>query len=44
MIIACVENALKVLNGEEVENYIVHPTSLVDRDNVADFINPDSPY
>ena len=44
MIVACVENAQKVINGEEVENYIVYPTTIVDRDNVADFINPDSPY
>lgn len=44
MIVSCIENAVKVLNGEEVEHEIVDPTSIVDRDNVADFINPDSPY
>jgi ribose transport system substrate-binding protein len=44
MIVACIENAVAVVNGEEIENSIVMPTSIVDRDNVADFINPDSPY
>lgn len=44
MIVSCIENAVKVLNGETVENNIVMPTNIVDRDNVADFINPDSPY
>ena len=44
MIVNCIENAVKVLNGEEVENMIVLPTNVVDKDNVADFINPDSPY
>ena len=44
MIVACIENALKVVSGEEVEHEIVDPTTIVDRENVADFINPDSPY
>jgi len=44
MIVSCVENLVKVLNGEEVEHTIVDPTTIVDRDNVADFINADSPY
>jgi len=44
MIVKCIENAVAVLNGEEVENSIIDPTTIVDRDNVADFINPDSPY
>jgi ribose transport system substrate-binding protein len=44
MIVNCVENAVKILNGEEVEHLVVLPTNLVDRENVADFINPDSPY
>ena len=26
------------------ETVVVIPTTIVDRDNVADFINPDSPY
>jgi ribose transport system substrate-binding protein len=41
MIVSCVENIVKVLEGEEVEHLIVLPTNVVDRDNVADFINPD---
>ena len=44
MIVTCVENALKVVSGEEVEHSIVLPTNVVDRDNVAEFLNPDSPY
>lgn len=44
MIITCVENVVKVLNGEEVEHEIVLPTNLVDRENVEDFLNADSPY
>ena len=44
MIVNCIENAVAVLNGETVENSVVLATNLVDRDNVADFINPDSPY
>ena len=44
MIVSCIENAVAVLNGETVENLVVLSTNLVDRDNVADFINPDSPY
>ena len=44
MIVKCIENAVAVLNGEEVENTIIDPTTIVDRENVADFINPDSPY
>lgn len=44
MIVDCVENLVKVINGETIEHSIVDPTNIVDRDNVADFINPDSPY
>lgn len=44
MIISCVENAAKVISGEEVEHTIVLETSVVDRENVADFLNADSPY
>ena len=44
MIVNCIENAVAVLNGETVENSIVLATNLVDRDNVADFLNADSPY
>ena len=44
MITHCVENLIAVLNGEEIDHMIVLPTTIVDRDNVADFLNPDSPY
>ena len=44
MIVNCIENAVKVLNGEDVEHSIVLPTEVVDRDNVADYLNADSPY
>ena len=44
MIVACVENAVKVLEGEDIEHTIVLPTNVVDRDNVADYLNADSPY
>lgn len=44
MIVTCIENAVKVISGEEVEHTIVDPTNIVDRENVADFLNPDSPY
>ena len=44
MIVACIENAVKVLEGEDVDHTIVLPTNVVDRDNVADYLNADSPY
>ena len=44
MIVACIENAVKVLDGEDIDHTIVMPTSVVDRDNVADYLNADSPY
>ena len=44
MIVSCVENAVKVLEGEDIEHTIVLPTNVVDRDNVADYLNADSPY
>ena len=44
MIVSCIENAVAILNGEEIENTVIMPTTIVDRDNAADFINPDSPY
>ena len=44
MIISCIENAVAVLNGEEVEHEIVDPTTIVDRENVADFLDANSPY
>ena len=44
MIVACIENAVKVLDGEDIDHTIVLPTNVVDRDNVADYLNADSPY
>lgn len=44
MITNCVENLVKVLGGEEIENLVVVPTSIVDRDNVADFLDENTPY
>ena len=44
MIVSCVENAIAVLNGEEVEHTIVLPSEIVDRDNVADHLDANSPY
>ena len=44
MIISCIENAVAVLNGEEIEHEIVDPTTIVDRENVADFLDANSPY
>ncbi len=43
MIVSCVENAIAVLNGEEVEHTIVLPSEIVDRDNVADHLDANSP-
>lgn len=44
MIVDTINAALAVLNGESVEHTTVIPTTIVDRENVADFLNPDSPY
>jgi ribose transport system substrate-binding protein len=44
MIVDCVDNIIAVLQGEEIEHKLVKPTTIVDRDNVAGFLNPDSPY
>ena len=44
MIINCIENMYAILTGENIEHLVVIPTTIVDRNNAADFINPDSPY
>lgn len=44
MISTCVENAIKVVKGEEVAKTIVDPTNIVSLANVADFLNENSPY
>ena len=44
MVKDAVKMALAVLKGEEVEMVTVVPTTIVDRDNAADFIDANSPY
>ncbi|MDO4356818.1 MAG: substrate-binding domain-containing protein [Clostridia bacterium] len=44
MIVDCIDNLIAALSGEEIEHEIVKPTTIVDRDNVAEFLNADSPY
>jgi len=44
MIKSCVENMVAVLAGEEIEHMIVDPTTIVDRDNAADFLDANTPY
>ena len=44
MIVNCIENAVTVLNGGEVEHEIVLPTTVIDRDNAADYLDANSPY
>lgn len=44
MIVNCIENVIKVMNGETVEKLVVIPTTIVDRENVLDFIDVNTPY
>lgn len=44
MVKDAVDVALKVLKGEDVEEQIIIPTTIVDRDNYEEFIDTDSPY
>ena len=44
MVKDAVDVALKVLKGEDVEEQIIIPTTIVDRDNYEEFIDADSPY
>ncbi len=44
MVKDAVDVALKVLKGEDVEQQIIIPTTVVDRDNHEEFIDADSPY
>ena len=44
MVKDAVDVALKVLKGEEVEKVKIIPTTIVDRDNCQDFLDPHSPY
>jgi len=44
MVKDAVDVALKLLNGESVEEVKVIPTTIVDRDNYKDFLDENSPY
>lgn len=44
MVMDAVETALKLLKGEEVEEVVVIPTQIVDRENYKDFLDENSPY
>lgn len=44
MIVNTIEMAVKVLSGEEVEHLVVIPTTIVDRENAADYLDANSPY
>ena len=44
MVKDAIDVALKVLNGEEVEQVTIIPTTVVDRENYQDFLDENSPY
>lgn len=44
MIEHCVELAAQIVSGQEVDAQVIIDAQIVDRDNVADYLNPDSPY
>ena len=44
MVKDAVNMALSVLKGEAVEPVVIIPTTIVDRDNYADFLDANSPY
>ncbi len=44
MIVNCIDNTIAILSGETVEHSVVIPTTIVDRDNVAGFLDPNTPY
>lgn len=44
MIVDCIDNTIKILSGETVEHAVVIPTTIVDRDNVAGFLDANTPY
>ncbi len=44
MIVNCIDNTIAILQGETIEHTVVIPTTIVDRDNVADFLDPNTPY
>ena len=44
MIVSCIENVVKVLEGETIEKLVIDPTTIVDRDNAEDFLDVQTPY
>ncbi len=44
MVEDAVDMALAILKGEDVEQVKIIPTTIVDRDNYQDFLDPTSPY
>ena len=36
--------AVSIMNGEEVEQEVIIPTTVVDRDNVEEFLDASAPY
>ncbi|WP_227994895.1 hypothetical protein [Oceanobacillus sp. CFH 90083] len=44
MVQDAVDIAIDVLNGEEVEEETIIPTTVVDRDNYEEFLDAESPY
>ena len=44
MIEHCVELAAQIVSGQEVDAQVIIDAQIVDKDNVADYLNPDSPY
>lgn len=44
MVRDAVDMALAILNGETVEPVKIIPTTIVDRDNYTEFLDPNSPY
>ncbi len=44
MVENAVDEAVELLNGEEVEEKLVIPTTIVDKDNCDEYLDADSPY
>ena len=44
MVETAVDEAVQLLNGESVEEKLVIPTTIVDKENYKDFLDPSSPY
>ncbi len=44
MVEDAVDMALAILNGESVEQVVIIPTTVVDKTNCAEFLDPSSPY